>query len=160
MTTISNPDEGMKNENPYYLGNRDYPPTVLILQVGKETITQELPWDVAGINLTEAFYVALTHTFCEKDILSVMSTVDDAQLNKINLPHILDDTSLTIKTGNKTTRIDCGAYVDVITLIRAYITATVSIGFSRDGIFEDLRGFAQARLEELDIIKPKEDVEE
>lgn len=149
----------MRNENPYYLGNDTTPPTVLIIQVGKEVITQELPWDVAGIDMTEAFYVALAHTFREKDILSAMSVADDTQSAKIIQPHILDEASLTIKTGNKTTHIDCGRYADVNTFIRAYITAVMSIGFSRDGMFEDLRGYAQVRLEELESIKPKENEE-
>jgi hypothetical protein len=35
----------------------------------------------------------------------------------------------------------------------------MSIGFSRDGMFEDLREFAQMRLEELESINPKENEE-
>lgn len=60
-------------DSEYYLGNRDYPPTILSIKNDNKVINIELSWD-AGLNdLLDAFYGALvTMTFHPDSIVEAM----------------------------------------------------------------------------------------
>lgn len=60
-------------ESPYYLGNRDYPPTVLTLKMNGKVINTELPWDASLEDLIDAFYGSLvTVTFQPESVMQAM----------------------------------------------------------------------------------------
>jgi len=61
------------NEDPYYLGNFECPPTKFTVQTGHRTIIQELPWDAGADDLCDAFYTALVGmTFHPDGIIQAM----------------------------------------------------------------------------------------
>lgn len=71
------------NDDKYYLGNCDCPPTVLTIQTGNITIKQELPWDVDGYDLCHAFYTAaIGITFDPVGILETMKSFAEERLPK------------------------------------------------------------------------------
>lgn len=63
----------MKNDDLYYLGNRDNPPIRFTVESGDRTIIQELHWDADANELLEAFYTAMVGlTFSPSGVLQAM----------------------------------------------------------------------------------------
>ena len=71
----------MKENDPYYLGNQDCPPTRITFQTGNSTIIQELPWDASAEDILTAVHAAMIGmTYLDTTVLHAMHDYAEAQL--------------------------------------------------------------------------------
>ena len=71
----------MKENDPYYLGNEDCPPTRITFQTGDSTIIQELPWDASAEDILSAVHAAMIGmTFLNTTVIHSMHDYAEAQI--------------------------------------------------------------------------------
>ena len=71
----------MKENDPYYLGNQDCPPTRITFQTGNSTIIQEVPWDASAEDILVAVHAAMIGmTFLDTTVLHAMHDYAGSQL--------------------------------------------------------------------------------
>lgn len=132
----------MKNDR-YYLGNQDCPPTLLAIEGENEDLRLELPWDVSGDDLIEAFYSLLTHIFSESEVLALMA-------NECEQPSEFAKGTLylILKTGFRSSEIALrGNSVDAKMLIHAFVTACAAATFVREAMVELIETFAKEKIQ-------------
>ena len=60
-------------EDPYYLGNRDYPPIQITFKTHERTITQEVPWDAGPDEILRAVHAAMVGmTYMDHTVVHAM----------------------------------------------------------------------------------------
>ncbi len=71
----------MNENDPYYLGNQDCPPTRITFQNGDCTITQELPWDASAENILAAVHAAMIGmTYLNTTVIHAMHDYAEEQI--------------------------------------------------------------------------------
>ena len=71
----------MKENDPYYLGNQECPPTRITFQTGDSTIIQELPWDASAENVLTAVHAAMiSMTYLNTTVIHAMRDYAEAQI--------------------------------------------------------------------------------
>ena len=76
----------MKENDPYYLGNPDCPPTRITFQTGDSTIIQELPWDATAEAILTAVHAAMIGmTFNNSTVIHAMYDYAESQIALENL---------------------------------------------------------------------------
>lgn len=150
-----------KIDDPYYFGNNEFPPTILNFTVGFETITQELPWDISGDELTEAFVIDLLYLFDEKSILEVMKDFNPSVKSRPAFnSKMLEEITIQVKTGDKNITLKLGKYCNIPILLHAFVTICIKLTFEIETAYKMINEYAEYRLEELESCKKEEDKEE
>jgi hypothetical protein len=76
----------MKENDPYYLGNPDCPPTRITFQTGDSTIIQELPWDATAEDVLTAVHAAMIGmTFHNDTVIHAMYDYAESRIALENL---------------------------------------------------------------------------
>jgi len=71
----------MKENDPYYLGSPDCPPTRITFQTGDSTIIQEVPWDASAEDILTAVHAAMIGmTFLNTTVIHAMRDYAEAQI--------------------------------------------------------------------------------
>ena len=77
----------MKENDPYYLGNQDCPPTRITFQTGDRTVIQEVPWDATAEDILTAVHAAMIGmTFMNVTVLESMRDYANSHLCEHEAP--------------------------------------------------------------------------
>lgn len=142
-------------DSPYYLGNRQCPPTSFVFKNGYEVITQELPWDANSEDLGEAFFTAITHVFDEKQVLDAIKDFTPETAHRLHNTRCISGIEMSIKSKENVITVEIEKYADINSILRAIITLCVGITYSRESAYETLHDIYERRM--LIEEKPKED---
>lgn len=151
----------MKENDPYYLGNQDCPPTQFIFETSGQVFTQELPWDVSAQDLCHAFYTACSSIYDSELVLKTMYAFGSKEMSQDSIwqckSFLVDPCSMTIKTGNSTTKVELTGKTTGIDLCRVFYTVCLGMTFISDGIYDFMKDYAEDMLPGL---VDKEELEE
>lgn len=140
----------MKEDNPYYLGNRECPPTVFILETEKHILSQELPWDVSAQDLCHAFYTACSSMYDSSLVLKTMYAFGSKEMSQDSIwqckSFLVDPCSMTIKTENSTTKVELTKTSTGTDLCRAFYTLCLGMTFISDGIYDFIKDYAEEMM--------------
>ena len=141
----------MKEDNPYYLGNRDNPPTQLVFEYSGVEITQELPWEVSYRDLCHAFYTCLASIFDSQQVLQVMYNFGTKKITQDTVWQcksfkISSTCVLTARTGNSNISVKLKDHSTGIDLCRTFYTVCLSMTFISDSIYEMMADYAEEMM--------------
>lgn len=141
----------MKEDNPYYLGNRDYPPTQFIFETKNQVFTQELSWDVSTQDLCHAFYTACASMYDSELVLKTMYAFGNKELLKDSVwqcKSFLVDVpcTLTVRTGNGTTSVELKEQATGVDLCRVFYTLCLGMTYFSENIYEMMRDYAEEMM--------------
>lgn len=150
----------MKENDPYYLGNRDYPPTQFIFKTANQVFTQEMSWDASSQDLCHAFYTACSSIYDSELVLKTMYMFGNKELLQdstwqcksflVNVP-----CTLIIRTGYSNTKVQLTDHATGIDLCRAFYTLCLGKTYFSEHIYEMIKDYAEDKIQ-----KPKEEKEE
>lgn len=147
-------------ESPYYMGNRDYLPTIIEFEYNNKIITQELPWDVNEEELMLSIYGGLSVYFGN---INVLKTFEDfskhinLQESKYNFK-LEGDFRVTVKYDDRvyTTVIKKCWNTTNFDILKAIHGALLTLTWDNDQIYD---AFGEFAADYLPIEQTKEENE-
>ena len=131
----------------YYRGNRDYLPVTLEIESMGIKSSIELPWDVGGHDLVEAFY-ALLSTYFEKELILLWFKIFAAREDLHNAPKLKNDLTISLKSDDLVMTSELKWHNTISDLLMVFRSITIGMTFGEDAAYDMLKDFIEEKCPE------------